>query len=346
MIRTQNKVPDYYVEKSRDFQVLCRILDFLLNSTKYNSESILRLTDTERAKDTVLPLIGDKFGIYDKDAYSMREMLDALPCALKYKGSLHAVLTLVNAFLDSMDIFDYATVYVAKNKASADEISSILNRKVLPYSIIIILSSYPNLTKLKILDTYLKMVIPTGVHLEYAFGYSKRLLDKYIHRDFVLLYYTNEVKINALDEGLHQLVSTVLGTSDVLTDFKFIKTEDEEPKKGKDYYISDNIGEYKKVTVDEHFTPGIDYYEVSYKNVKVLPKRHINTNVFDELPEKIKTFMEEKSKENVYLTNAVGISSAESMQKNTIKDEYWKKNVVGLGLVGYMVIDDNAPSEG
>ena len=213
MIRTQNKVPDYYIEKSRDFQVFCRILDFLFNSTKYNSESILKLTDTERAKNTVLPLIGDKFGIYDKDAYSMREMLDALPCALQNKGSLHAVLTIINSFLDSMDVFDYVTVYNAKNKASADEISAILNREVKQYSLVIILSSYPNLTNLKILDTYLKMIVPTGVFIDYSFGYSKKLLDKYAHKDYVVLYYTKEIYINNLEEK-HQMVSTVFGSKD------------------------------------------------------------------------------------------------------------------------------------
>lgn len=284
MIRTQNKVPDYYIEKSRDFQVFCRILDFLLNSTKYNSESILRLTDTERAKDTVLSLIGDKFGIYDKDAYSMREMLDALPCALKYKGSLHGVLTIINSFLDSMDVFDYATVYVAKDDVSAKEISSILNRKVLPYSIIIILSSYPNLTKLKILDTYLKMIIPTGVNVEYAFGYNKKILDKYMYRDFVLLYYTNEVYINNLDEGKHQLVSTVLGSNDI---------------------------------------------------------RHVNDDIFSDLSDNIEQFMKNRTKEDAYLTNAVGISSAENMHNLNIQDEYWKSNIVGIGLVDYMVLQDN-----
>ena len=212
MIRTQNKVPDYYIEKSRDFQVLCRLLDYIFNSSKYNSESLLRVTDTELAKDTILPLIGDKFGIYDKDSYSMREMLDALPCALKYKGSMHSVLTMINAFLDSMDIFDYATVYNAKNEESAAEISEILRRPIKPYTLVIVLSSYPNLTKLRVLDVYLKMLVPTGMFIDYAFGFSKKILDKYKHRDFVLLYYTKE-NMDALNNK-YQTVSTILGRSD------------------------------------------------------------------------------------------------------------------------------------
>lgn len=192
MIRTQEKVPDYYIEKSRDFQILCRIEDFLLNSVKYNTDSMLNITDTRQAKNTILPLIGDKFGIYDKEAYSNRHLLDALPSALKNKGSLQSVVTLVNAFLDSMDVFDYATIYNSKDEESAKEISGILNRDIRTYSIVIVLSSFPSLTKLRVLDTYIKMVIPTGLIVQYAFGFNAEIIDKFKYREFVLLYYAKQ----------------------------------------------------------------------------------------------------------------------------------------------------------
>lgn len=218
MIRTQELVPDYYIEKSRDFQTFCRILDYLFNSTKYNSKSLLNITDTERAKNTVLPLIGDKFGIYDKEAYSTREMLDALPSALQYKGSMHSALTLIHAFLDSMDIFDYATVYNAKNAKSAAEVSEILRREISPYTLVIVLSSYPNLTKLRVLDTYLKMVIPTGMYIDYVFGFNKKIIDKYKYKEFVLLYYTKEKVVTNIDESnTHQQVSLVRNKDDYYT---------------------------------------------------------------------------------------------------------------------------------
>lgn len=214
MIRTQELVPDYYIEKSRDFQILCRILDFMYNSTKYNSSSMLNMTNTRQAKDTILPLIGDKFGIYDKDAYSTRELLEALPYAIKYKGSLHSVLTLVNAFLDSMQVFDYAAVYDAKDEESASKVGALLNRKIKPYTIVIVLSSYPNLTKLRILDVYLRMVIPTGMFVEYVFGFDKKTVDKYRYEDFVILYYTKEVPITMEKTIMAQEVSLVRSKDD------------------------------------------------------------------------------------------------------------------------------------
>ena len=195
MIRFQDKVNDYYIEKSRDFQVLCRLYDFTLNATKYNIDSMNAITDTRMAKDTILPLIGDKFGIYDRESYSNRFLLEALPIALKYKGSLKAVNILINAFLDSQEIFDYVTAFVSKDEDSAVEISEILNRDVKPYTIVIFISDYPDMTSLHILDEYLQMVIPSGMIVEYMFGLNKVIFEKFRYKEYVFLFYTNESNI-------------------------------------------------------------------------------------------------------------------------------------------------------
>lgn len=190
MLRFQEMVPDYYIEKSRDFQVLCRLYDFTLNAVKYNIDSMSTITDTRAAKDTVLPLIGDKFGIYDKEAYSNRYLLEALPIALKYKGSLKAVNILINAFLDSEEIFEYVTAFISKDEESAEEISEILRRDVKPYTIVIFISDYPNMTNLHILNEYLKMVIPSGMIVEYMFGLNKTIFEKFRYKEYVFLFFT------------------------------------------------------------------------------------------------------------------------------------------------------------
>ena len=190
MLRFQEMVPDYYIEKSRDFQVLCRLYDFTLNAVKYNIDSMSTITDTRAAKDTVLPLIGDKFGIYDKEAYSNRYLLEALPIALKYKGSLKAVNILINAFLDSEEIFEYVAAFISKDEESSEEISEILRRDVKPYTIVIFISDYPNMTNLHILNEYLKMVIPSGMIVEYMFGLNKTIFEKFRYKEYVFLFFT------------------------------------------------------------------------------------------------------------------------------------------------------------
>ncbi len=203
MIRTQEMVPDYFIEKSRDFQVLCRLYDFAFNALKYNVDSMRAVTDTRMAKDTVLPLIGDKFGIYDKLAYSNRFLLEALPIALKYKGSLKAVSILINAYLDSEDIFDYAAAFNCKDEESAKEMSELLNREVKPYSITIFLSDYPSMTNLHILNEYLKMVLPSGMIVEYMFGTSFKIIEKFKYKEYVFLFFTNKISME------HQVINPV-----------------------------------------------------------------------------------------------------------------------------------------
>ena len=192
MIRCQELVPDYYIEHSRDFQVLCRLTDYTFNALKYNMDTMQYITDTEHAKNTVLPLIGDKFGIYDKQSYSNREVLTALPSAVQYKGSLKSVLILLNAYLDSLNIFDFAIAYHATDRKSAEEISSFLGREISPYTIVVILSTAPSLVDLHVLDEYFRMVVPCGMIIEYAFGVSETLLDKFKYNENVFLFYIKD----------------------------------------------------------------------------------------------------------------------------------------------------------
>ena len=264
MIRYQELVPDYYVEKSRDFQVLCRMYDYALNSLKYNIDSMKELTDTRNIKDTVLPLLGDKFGIYDKEAYSNRQLLEALPIALKYKGSLKSVYILLNAFLDSMDIFETALALHSKDEESAAEIAEILNRNVKPYSIIIILSSFPSLTNLHILDTYLNMVIPSGLIVEYSFGIQKKYLDKFKYKEYTFLFYTYEHNYNKYpsEENMHMKVPYI----------SMIANKDDEYSVG----VLTHVGTDNIVTIKEYVgNSGTITHTLKYKAVPIPPSTSI-----------------------------------------------------------------------
>lgn len=253
MIRYQEMVPDYYIEASRDFQVLCRMYDFVMNSLKFNIDSIEKLTDTRNVKDTILPLLGDKLGIYDKEAYSNRQLLEALPIAIKYKGSLKSVNVLLNAFLDSMDVFDTAVALHSKDEESAADISEILRRPIGPYSIVIVLSTFPSLTNLHVLDTYLKMVIPTGLKIEYMFGVSKEYFDKFKYKEYTFLFYTHK---HSYDTGIR------------VPYISMIKNKDDKYNATFDYVGTDNIGTRKEVVTQSPHT-------VAYTPVPVPPSRNV-----------------------------------------------------------------------
>ena len=266
MIRYQEMVPDYYIEASRDFQVLCRMYDFALNSLKYNIDSMQQLTDTRKVKDTVLPLLGDKLGIYDKEAFSNRQLLEALPIALKYKGSLKSVKVLLNAFLDSMDIFDNALALHSKDEESAAEISSFLNRDVKPYSIIIILSAFPSLTNLHILDTYLNMVIPSGLIVEYSFGIHKEYFERFKYKEYTFLFYTHEHEYTDVTPAIKAPYISM------------IKNKNDNYSAVFNYAGTDNIATRKEFVGD---TSGTVSYELKHNAVPIPPATDVKVYQID-----------------------------------------------------------------
>ncbi|MBQ6632087.1 MAG: hypothetical protein IJH55_08315, partial [Romboutsia sp.] len=258
MIRYQEMVPDYYIEASRDFQVLCRMYDFAMNSLKYNIDSMQNLTDTRNVKDTVLPLLGDKLGIYDKEAFANRQMLEALPIALKYKGSLKSVNILLNAFLDSMDVFDNALALHSKDEESAAEISEILNRPIGTYSIVIILSTFPSLTNLHVLNTYLDMVIPTGLVVEYAFGLNREYFERFKYKEYTFLFYTHRHTYST--EGI---------TAPYIS---MVKGKDDRYSAIFNYVGTDNISSRKEFVGD---TQGTVSYTLKHDAVPIPPATNV-----------------------------------------------------------------------
>ncbi len=254
MLRYQEMVPDYYIEASRDFQVLCRMYDFALNSLKYNIDSMQQLTDTRNIKDTVLPLLGDKLGIYDKEAFSNRQLLDALPIAMKYKGSLKSIKILLNAFLDSMDVFENALALHSKDEESAAEISAILRRPVPTYSIVIILSTFPSLTNLHILDTYLNMVVPSGFIVEYGFGVQKEYFEKFKYKEYTFLFYTH--RHNYIEEGI------------TVPYISMIKNKDDKYSATFNYVGTDNLTTIKELVGE---TEGSITYTLKHDAVPIPP---------------------------------------------------------------------------
>ena len=259
MIRYQEMVPDWYIEKSRDFQVLCRMYDFVLNSAKYNIDSMANLTDTRRVKDTVLPLLGDKLGIYDREAYSNRQLLDALPIAIKYKGALKSIKVLLNAFLDSMNVFNNVLALYAKNEEEAKEINDMLNRNdIVPFTIVIIFNTFPSLTNLHVLNEYMRMVVPTGMYVEYAFGVKKTYLDKFKYKEYVFLYYTGTRTY------WHQPMTVPM--------IGMVKNKDEKYSSAFTYAGTTNIRKRKELVGDQ---PGVYSHELKHTAVPVPPETEV-----------------------------------------------------------------------
>lgn len=101
MFRVENNVPEVYVHKSRDFQLLSRLYDLAFQDVKKSILSLERLTDTNSCNTLVLPLLGTKVGFFTNSTTPdemYRKVLSAFPLIIRHKGSAKGLQLVVNLF--------------------------------------------------------------------------------------------------------------------------------------------------------------------------------------------------------------------------------------------------------
>lgn len=109
MFRTQDNVPQVYVEKSRDFQLLGRLIDCLQAGVKFDIDTILDITSPMNIRDNLLQLLCTKVGFFptiDIDANILKYIVAAFPYILKYKGTVRAIEYAVRTIIKS----EYSTI--------------------------------------------------------------------------------------------------------------------------------------------------------------------------------------------------------------------------------------------
>ena len=93
MIKFANQVPSVYPNASRDFQLLCWLMDIVLNSVKHNVDDIYNLPNTG-ADHKLTELLATTLGFKVRRNYDqtqLRALAVALPRILKYKGTKIAI---------------------------------------------------------------------------------------------------------------------------------------------------------------------------------------------------------------------------------------------------------------
>lgn len=168
--RTAYNVPEVYPAESRDFQLLGRLLDSVMNGVKFNIDAIKYLSSTADIMSSLLPLLQEKLGFFSKEKFTdqeLRYILDAFPTIIKYKGSKKGIEEAINVFL-RLHCMDSHTVYsiVVGDDSTSD--SGYLEYDILnKYSIHIKIQSTPRDTK--VLDEIFRYILPTGYLVEYIF---------------------------------------------------------------------------------------------------------------------------------------------------------------------------------
>ena len=94
MIQLENSVPEFYTEKSRDFQLLCKILNIFLNSSIGSAHKIINNWSVESLDEALLPLMTRRLG-FTEGSYIppsiLRNICKSYPRIIRYKGTQQAV---------------------------------------------------------------------------------------------------------------------------------------------------------------------------------------------------------------------------------------------------------------
>lgn len=184
MFLIENNVPDVYVNESRDFQLVARLYDLILQSTRFSIDSMDYTSDTSKCNNRMLPLVGTKLGFFDTTRLSdavLRKVLAAFPFIMRYKGSKEGIELVLNLF---EQITNTEVILVETEDPSV---------------IIIRFTNY--LLDVNLLYQLLEYIRPTGLIIKVE--YKSNVADKsyYTVKDTVEIYQANYADLRADSES-------------------------------------------------------------------------------------------------------------------------------------------------
>lgn len=95
MIKFKNYTPAVYYAESRDFQLLGRLFDVVLNSVKTEADQIYNIPISEDSDDALLNLMAFTLGLRLRTtrytAEHLRALCEVFPMALRKKGTIESI---------------------------------------------------------------------------------------------------------------------------------------------------------------------------------------------------------------------------------------------------------------
>lgn len=191
----ENNVPEVYVEESRDFQLLCRLIDVYLRGTIDRAASIIRSIDLDKCNEGLLPAIAWMQG-FTTHMYIppkvLRNICRVFPYCIKRKGTEDAIYTMAQAVL-STDRLIY-------------NIDCSIRKAELTDNFLIEIVCYANDHYIPYLAEALRFIVPAGWDIRYRFYRTVHVTLK------------DKVKIRSKVAGIAGLINKIV--SEKATEFK------------------------------------------------------------------------------------------------------------------------------
>lgn len=184
MLKIKDNVPDVYVRKSRDFQLMCNVFDCMNMAVKFDIDSIDNLTNTSLCNENTLPLLQNNLGFFSNlnlTGKDLRTILKSFPYLVKNKGTITGIKQAIQLFLKVIDIDRATNIEIINNST---------HRTALDYNItdilyVIDINIKDNILDTTILTEILKYIIPAGYAIRYHFYKDNILKNKIFAKDVI-----------------------------------------------------------------------------------------------------------------------------------------------------------------
>lgn len=210
MIRLQHQTPSVYTEESRDFQLLSRLYDCVINGIQFDVSTMTSILDTKTCRDIMLPLLQTKLGFFSKkeiDNYSLRYILQTFPDLVKNKGSLKAIKDTIATYLKIINSRSEITIYYVKDGMDLD------NGYHVPDNIVLV-GINTGFQDMLLLEEIFKYILPVGIGYYFYFYSTLSYQDKLKLQDSAELLYVSHNINDSLRESDYLYGSAELGTSE------------------------------------------------------------------------------------------------------------------------------------
>lgn len=172
MIKTENLTPEIYYQMSRDFQLLGRLYDVVLNSTKTDVDLLYNLPIGINSNLDNLDLLAMTLGFVPKHKYNakhLKAVCGVLPLIMKNKGSLQSIIILVDTILHVEGIKETVECF---EKTHLDS-----NGKTLKdHSVVIAVPD--KLQDLSLIYDLLDYLLPAGISYELMLVFTVKITGK------------------------------------------------------------------------------------------------------------------------------------------------------------------------
>ena len=185
IFRLQDNVPDVYVRKSRDFQLLCNLFDILNGAIKFDIDSMTDILDVRSCNDSLLPYLQTKLGFFTNKLLSsseIRTVLSSFKEIVKNKGSSIGIREAIEVYLKVINASKNSRVLVINKEYQGteyDDISRLSNTYVVEVAL------EGQLVDVSLLDEILKYVLPAGYKLKYSFYESQERVTDVVEEDVI-----------------------------------------------------------------------------------------------------------------------------------------------------------------